>query len=489
MRMLCGKKVWLGVLSAVALSLLIGAGPAQAAFNDPLYVYSAKEDEIVKGELEKGVPPGTGFEGICGLAVDIAGNFYVADYYNNLVDVFGPPEEYRTQFTGVDPEDGPCGLAVDSTGKVYVNDFHHNVARYTPASFPPEPSTEFSPGTQYSGPVFIGEGLPQAEPTGVAVRVANNSVYIDYRTYVGVYTSAGTPAVPAHLGKGSLEDGYGIAVSAYQGTLGQVYVPDAASDMVKVYDPLVDIENPIAEIDKPGGGFTSLKDSGIAVDSATGEIYVADRFGSSLTERPEAAIQVFEPDGTYKGRLKYNVVDAGPVGLAVDNSVTGTAGQVYVTSGNTAQASVYVYPPGATSPVGLPAQFSLAVKTSGSGAGVVTDRIAGIDCSGACTAQVSGGKEIALAATPDSDSTFVGWSGSGCSGTGACVVEMSQAASVTAEFAARPGDVPAGPATSAPGHVNPDAENAVGSEDRVKRHHKAKHRRRAKHRQHRGHRR
>jgi hypothetical protein len=39
-----------------------------------------------------------------------------------------------------------------------------------------------------------------------------------------------------------------------------------------------------------------------------------------------------------------------------------------------------------------------------------------------------------LTATPSAGSTFAGWSGAGCSGTGMCVVTMSAAQNVTATF-------------------------------------------------------
>ena len=45
------------------------------------------------------------------------------------------------------------------------------------------------------------------------------------------------------------------------------------------------------------------------------------------------------------------------------------------------------------------------------------------------------GTVVTLTATPDVDSTFTGWSGGGCTGTGSCVVTMSAATAVTANFA------------------------------------------------------
>lgn len=80
----------------------------------------------------------------------------------------------------------------------------------------------------------------------------------------------------------------------------------------------------------------------------------------------------------------------------------------------------------------------LAVTKSGSGTGTVTSNPSGINCGDGCIANFPTGSTVALAATPTGGSTFVGWSGSGCSGTGACVVAMNGDRAVTAQFSAAP---------------------------------------------------
>jgi hypothetical protein len=75
------------------------------------------------------------------------------------------------------------------------------------------------------------------------------------------------------------------------------------------------------------------------------------------------------------------------------------------------------------------------VMREGSGGGAVTSTPAGISCGSTCEADFDGGASITLTATPDATSTFTGWSGAGCSGTGTCVVTMDAAKSVTATFA------------------------------------------------------
>jgi hypothetical protein len=407
---LAARRLLLGLLCMTLLALG-AAAPAQAAPGDPAFVFMAPAS----------VPPGSGFNGPCGLAVDIAGNFYVSDYYHHTVDVFGSTPAYKTQTKEVDPLDGPCGLAVDSTGKLYVNGYHRNVVRYTPSAFPPVGTTSY-------GSALV---IDSNHPTAVAVSVSD-TVYVNDRTRITAYSSAG--AQLEEIGLGNLGDGYGLASAG-----GRLYVGDAATNTVKVYEPLTSTTTPVAAIAGPLGGFKSLADTAIAVDRVSGDVYVADRTGSRFAERPESTIQVFDSAGTHKGHLKYNVLDAAPVGLAVDNSAGANQGRVYVTSGNTTGGSVYAYPPGsATNSASLPPTATLSVSASGFGSGLVSSQVGGIECSGSCQAELPGGAELSLVAEPDPGSTFAGWSGGGCEGSGECVVRMSAAKSVQAEFEPRP---------------------------------------------------
>ena len=309
-------------LCLFALAAMLVALPASAAASPDPAILTPEAESALK------VPPVGQLEGPCGMAVDSIGSFYVADYYHDTVDRFSSSILYTGQLTGVDPANGPCALASDSAGRFYANSLHGKVSRY--ASFPSGAKTTLDPGPA----------------TGVAVDPASEDVYVDRGSFVSAYDSSGAPVEvsghPLHIGAGSLESGYGLAVSGYPATEGFIYVPDAGDEAVKVYDPATDTENPVEVIDP---GFSSLTDAVIAVDEETGEVYVADDRQPGTADEPEAAIFVFEANGAYEGRLKYNVVDARPPGLAVDNSGTSTQGRVYVTSGNTERSSIMLYPP------------------------------------------------------------------------------------------------------------------------------------------------
>jgi hypothetical protein len=76
---------------------------------------------------------------------------------------------------------------------------------------------------------------------------------------------------------------------------------------------------------------------------------------------------------------------------------------------------------------------TLTVVLAGTGAGSVTEGT-NINCPGACSHSYSYGTMVTLAETPAVGSTFSGWSGGGCIGTGACTVTMSSDQAVTATF-------------------------------------------------------
>jgi Divergent InlB B-repeat domain len=86
-----------------------------------------------------------------------------------------------------------------------------------------------------------------------------------------------------------------------------------------------------------------------------------------------------------------------------------------------------------------PTFFTLNVNAAGDGSGVIHG--SSIDCAptagkdvGPCTINESAGNSVTLTATANRGSVFDGWSGDGCSGTGACTVVMNQNITLTARF-------------------------------------------------------
>ena len=91
-------------------------------------------------------------------------------------------------------------------------------------------------------------------------------------------------------------------------------------------------------------------------------------------------------------------------------------------------------------------QHVLRVQASGAGSGTVTapDASPPLSCTitagalfGVCAGAYPSSAAVRLVAAPNSASTFVEWSGA-CTGTGDCVVDMSQERTATASFVRRP---------------------------------------------------
>lgn len=81
--------------------------------------------------------------------------------------------------------------------------------------------------------------------------------------------------------------------------------------------------------------------------------------------------------------------------------------------------------------------FNFSVAKTGSGSGTVIGPYFlgnAIDCGTRCSNLIQTGSRITLTATPASGSTFEGWSGGGCSGTGTCTVTINADTTVTAKF-------------------------------------------------------
>jgi len=93
--------------------------------------------------------------------------------------------------------------------------------------------------------------------------------------------------------------------------------------------------------------------------------------------------------------------------------------------------------------------WPLTVTLAGTGAGAVASNTSELACGAICRHIYHDGATVTLTATPSGTSTFTGWSGA-CSGTGTCVVLLSEIRAVTATFAA-----PAVPSSTTPGTTMP----------------------------------
>ena len=288
--------------------------------------------------------------------------------------------------------------------------------------------------------------------TGIAVDPETFDLYINHRDSVALYTAPVTPGDAPSLEidpgpGGSLDDSYGVAISKFSATYGFIYVADAASNTVKVFDPTVSLTTPVQTINganTAAGRFVSLEDSTLAIDQSNGHLFVVDDTQPGF-EHPRAAVSEFNAEGVFRGELQYPLIFGQPTGITVNESITPANGDVYVTSGNGSSAVVTPTTGVPESELGSLLAFGPAGKgklleasVSGAGTGSVKSSPAGIACPGACKAELNEGATILLTATPGAGFDVRRLVGRPARGTGPCSVTLNAASTVNAEFVPAP---------------------------------------------------
>jgi len=196
---------------------------------------------------------GSGFKTPFGVAADVSGNVYVADYGNGLIKEIpaggGPPVTLLSGFTtGI-------GVAVDAAGNIYVADASNTTIN------------KYLAGT--TTPVAIATGF--SSPYGIAVDGKGNVYVADYGNSA-VYEIPVGGGTQVAIGSG-LVNPTGVAVDG----AGNVYVADYGSGLVKEI-----LSNGGSTITL-GSGFT--QPVGVTTDPA-GNVFVADYGASAVYELP-----------------------------------------------------------------------------------------------------------------------------------------------------------------------------------------------------------
>ena len=192
---------------------------------------------------------GSGFNQPEGVAVDAAGNVYVADYGNNAVKVIAANDRSNVTTIGSGFYK-PAGVAVDAAGNVYVAELGYNAVKVIAAN-------------DRSNVTYIGGG-GFMWPDGVAVDAAGNVYVADSGdNSVKVIAANDRSNVMTTIGSGFNQPA-GVAVDA----AGNVYVAELGYNAVKMV-----AANDRSNVTYVGFGF--MWPGGVAVDAA-GNVYVAD---------------------------------------------------------------------------------------------------------------------------------------------------------------------------------------------------------------------
>ena len=324
----------------------LAAVQAQTHYSAPLYTFTTLAGSTgISGAID-GSASGPRFNFPYGVAADSAGNVYVADSNNQTIRKITPAGVVTT-FAGtagsIGSTDGtssaarfnqPLGVAVDAAGNVYVADNGNSTIRkITPAGV----VTTLAGTAGSTGPADGTGGAAQFYgPTGVAVDGAGNVFVADTNSHtIRMVTPAGVVTTLAGLaGSAGSTNGTGSAARfntpcgiAVDGS-GNLFVADTVNKLIRKIAPggVVTTFAGVADPMHLDQQFNSL--FGVAVD-AGGNLYVTETNNHTIRKvSSTGTIMEFagapgsygQVDGTgVAARFQY------PRGIAVDGS-----GNVYV---------------------------------------------------------------------------------------------------------------------------------------------------------------
>lgn len=255
------------------------------------------------------------------ITLDSAGNMYVYDTLNYRVQKLDPSGNYLGQFGSSGTGDGQFGnpggtsagdtggIALDMAGNIYIADRANSRIEKFDSSF------------AFVSKVTVAYGLANpmqlCAPYGITRDTVGNVYVLDAaRSNVKVYSPDGTLKQvfgSAGSGNGQFNSPLGLAIDSF----GNIYVADTVNNRIQKFDSN---GNYLSQFGSAGTGNGQMSSpTSIAMDS-NGDIYVADS--------NNARIEKFDANGTYLSQFPVSVSGSTVVqarGVAVD-----AVGSIYV---------------------------------------------------------------------------------------------------------------------------------------------------------------
>lgn len=239
-----------------------------------IYIADTVNDDIVEltaSGAASVLPVGTALSFPVGVAVDGSGNVYIADTNHNRVVEFaadGTSSVLNVGSPGGFPLNGPQGVAVDSAGNLYIADTNKDRVVEVAAGGVVSVLNVGSPG-----------GNPLSSPGGVAIDSAGDIYIADAGRNRVVEMAAGGAVSVLNVGSPGgfpLSSPYGVAVDG----AGDVYIADYGNN--RAVELTAGGVASVLNVGNPDGLDLSFP-NGVAVDAA-GDVYIADYGNNRVVE-------------------------------------------------------------------------------------------------------------------------------------------------------------------------------------------------------------
>ncbi len=292
------------------------------------------------------------FDSPTGIAADVFGNIFVADTGNDRIQKFDPDGKFVTAWESYglwyhfplwEQFERPSGIATDASGNIFVADTGHEGYGLI---------QKFGPDGKFVrlwGDLYAEDGQFD-RPRGIATDASGNIFVADSGNCriqkLGLDGEFVKAKGECGSGEGQFESPNGIATDA----VGNIFVADTGNDRIQMFGPDWEFVKAWGSEGSGDGQFNSPY--GIAIDPA-GNIFVADTGNDR--------IQVFTSEGEFMAEFGRSGFGPGLLNQPSDLCV-GPNGRIYVTDSANNRIQVF-------RKVGTAGKLQKAVIVAGSGPG------------------------------------------------------------------------------------------------------------------------